>query len=107
MRPRHLKNVVSRPKVSTMPRSENAASAYLNLYKVETEKKRLSQELEALEERRDRILSRIETLNEQVSQLEGGAQGKHEPNKQIATRKTPPHSQTVQSNSFDTLFLEY
>lgn len=94
-----------RPKVSTLPRQKTEASAYLDIYKLVSEKKRLQQELAQVEQRRDRILKRLETLESQVLGLEQTAQqlrltdGIQAP--KIASTKSP------QSDPFNTFFLEY
>jgi chromosome segregation ATPase len=110
MRP-PLSQSPNRPKVSTLPRQKTEASAYLDIYKLVSEKKRLQQELEQVEQRRDRILKRLETLETQVQDLEQTAQtlrieGEEEPQKAgkpaaIATVKPP------QPDSFSTFYLEY
>ena len=69
MRP-HPSPAPIRPKISTMPRPKTEAAAYLDIYKLVTEKKRLEQELELLDQRRSLITQRLEALNHQVSHLE-------------------------------------
>jgi hypothetical protein len=56
-----------------MPRQKTEAAAYLDIYKVVTEQKRLEQELEVLEQRRDRILQRLQVLEVQAQTLEASA----------------------------------
>ncbi len=63
-----------RPKVSTLPRQKIEASAYLDIYKLVSEKKRPQQELAQVEQRHDRILKRPETLESQLLGLEQTAQ---------------------------------
>lgn len=62
-----------RPKISTMPRQKTEAAAYLDIYKLVNEKTRLQQELQTLEERRDRIQTRLEELTPQIAALEQSA----------------------------------
>jgi len=53
-----------------MPRQKTEASVHLEMYKLVNERTRLQQELEAMEQRRDRIHQRLEILNVQVAALE-------------------------------------
>ena len=84
------------PKISMMPRPKAEAAASLDVYKLITEKTRLESELETLEQRRDRIVQRLEILDTQVETLENSAQ-------QLQTLLSPqpiyplPNSETVQS----------
>lgn len=104
MRP-HPSQSPIRPRVSTLPRSQTEASTYLDIYKLVSEKKRLQQELEQVEQRRDRILKRLETLESQVLGLEQTAQQlRLEPGSQIPTIATTKASQP---DTFNTFFLEY
>jgi predicted nuclease with TOPRIM domain len=98
MRPHGLQSAVRYPQVSTMPKAQTQAAAYLSLYKVVTEKRRLLQELEAVEVRRDRILNRLAILETQMAHLETTANNLNE---------TVSNSQSAQGGSFKTLFLEY
>lgn len=59
-----------RPKISTMPRQQSEAAAFLDIYKLVIEKKRLEQELQSMDQRRQQILDRLVVLNSQVSNLE-------------------------------------
>lgn len=94
------------PKISMMPRPKTEAAAYLDVYKLITEKTRLEGELETLDQRRDRIVQRLEILDTQVETLENSAQ-------QLRTLLSPqpicplPNSETVQSNDCKTVTLEY
>jgi len=79
--------------------------AYLDVYKLVSEKKRLQQELDQVEQRRDRILKRLEVLETQVQELEQTAQ-----HLRLDHEVKPPAispKQTAQSESFNTFFLEY
>ncbi|MBF2036561.1 MAG: hypothetical protein IGR92_14070 [Leptolyngbyaceae cyanobacterium T60_A2020_046] len=57
-----------------MPRQQTEASHYLDIYKLTVEKKRLQQELTALDQRRDRIQDRLTTLERQITELDHNAQ---------------------------------
>ncbi len=94
----------ARPKISSMPRPKTEAAAYLNLYKLSVEKKRLQYELDTIEQRRERIQKRLAFLESQVAELQ----------------KTPQPSEEVRSSArsiiqqaspdkaaFKTMFLEY
>ncbi len=69
MRPRPRQPQI-RPKISTMPRQQTEAAAYLDIYKLVNEKKRLQQELTVLEERRDRIQERLGAIEDEIQGLE-------------------------------------
>ncbi|MBD2037280.1 hypothetical protein H6F76_20150 [Leptolyngbya sp. FACHB-321] len=71
MRP-HQTRTHTRP-ISTMPRQKTEAAAYLDLYKLVNEKTRLQKEFQALEERRDRIQSRLAGLDVEIDALEKSA----------------------------------
>ncbi|MCY7276637.1 MAG: hypothetical protein LH702_23605 [Phormidesmis sp. CAN_BIN44] len=60
----------ARPKISSMPRPKTEAAAYLNLYKLSVEKKRLQYELDTIEQRRERIQKRLVFLENQVAELQ-------------------------------------
>ncbi len=98
------------PKISTMPRPKTEAAAYLDIYKLITEKTRLERELETLEQRRDRIVQRLEILDTQVETLENSA---HQLRNILSPQPMCPplKPQTVQStdfkNDFKTVVLEY
>lgn len=57
------------PKISTMPRQASEASSYLDLHKLVIEKRRLQQELEVIEQRKQQINARLETLTVQIDDL--------------------------------------
>jgi hypothetical protein len=109
MRP-HLSQPFTRPKVSTMPRQKTEAAAYLDIYKLVNERKRLEQELAGMEQRRDRILQRLALIDQQTQVLEASAHALREASHQVAI----PHAiaSTAPSNpanieSYDLLYLEY
>ena len=90
--------IESRPRLSTMPRPKTEAAAYLNLYKLTIEKKRLEHELETIEVRRRGIEKRLAFLGSQVAELDRNA-------KQL---KTSGIKEAAPDNAaFNTLFLEY
>lgn len=62
------------PKISTMPRQASEASSYLDLHKLVIEKRRLQQELEAIEQRKQQIDARLETLTAQIDALKETAE---------------------------------
>jgi predicted nucleic acid-binding Zn-ribbon protein len=103
-----------RPKVSTMPRAKTEAAAYLDIYKLVTEKKRLEHELAGLDQRRDRIQQRLEALNTQIGQLETTAHDLRDDGQEprLADAKTRQGRKGRSPNSapdpdFNTVFLEY
>lgn len=59
--------------ISTMPRQKTEAAAYLDIYKLVNEKTRLQKEFQTLEERRDRIQSRLAVLDVEINALEKSA----------------------------------
>jgi chromosome segregation ATPase len=95
-----------RPKVSTVPRQQTEAAAYLEIYKLVNEKKRLQQELAVFEERRDRIRSRLSEIEIEITGLETTA---HELRDQehsapsLGNRSPQGYSQS----DHNTMFLEY
>jgi chromosome segregation ATPase len=106
----HRRNLAKgniRPKISTMPRQRSEAAAFLDIYKLVIEKKRLQEELENIDARREQILQRLVVLDQQVSDLEGNVQ------KMRAADETPdnvpnrPAPSQSTSEPFNTLFLEY
>lgn len=104
MRPQPAKGEI-RPKISTMPRQKTEAAAYLNIYKLTIEKKRLQQELDGLEERRQLIQKRLALITNQVTELEKSAHDLKDPAPSKAEAIALPQNPTTQS--FDMLFLEY
>lgn len=89
----------ARPKISTMPRPQTEASAYLNLYKLSIEKKRLQSELDAIEQRQRRIQKRLSFLDSQVAEMQKAAE---------APKLAPVAKQSApDSAALNTLFLEY
>ena len=60
---------IIRPKL-TMPRQENAATAYLQIYQLVVEKNRLKEELRAIENRQFHISKRLELITKKIDLLE-------------------------------------
>ncbi|MFQ4135438.1 gas vesicle protein GvpV [Nodosilinea sp. PGN35] len=61
------------PKVSTMPRQQTEAAQYLDMYKLTVEKKRLQQELEYIDERRQRLCDRLAEIDQATEGLDAQA----------------------------------
>jgi hypothetical protein len=98
MRPISLSD--SRPKISTMPRPQTEATAYLNLYKLSIEKKRLQYELDSIEQRRHRIQKRLSFLESQVAEMQQSAQ--------VSTPKlVSVEKNSAPDSALNMLFLEY
>lgn len=105
------------PKISTMPRQQSEAAAFLDIYKLVIEKKRLQQELESMDQRRQQILTRLTVLDSQVADLEHTAHQLRDaaptpdaPLSQAPIAPTFKRSQSVQTSTgdlIDALFLEY
>ncbi len=94
MRPQRNQGKI-RPKVSSMPRQNSEAAAYLDIYKLAIEKERLMNELNSLEQRTQQIRERLVILNSQVHSLESAAQA-------AAPVVNPPATK-----GYNTLFFEY
>ena len=112
------------PKISTLPRQRSEAAAFLDIYKLVVEKKRLQQELENMEQRRQQIASRLVTLDAQVADLEKNAQQIRSQTDSTSTAlktvlKEPSQPQnnrfktdsfetdSFETDGFETFFLEY
>lgn len=114
---RSLRLTDSRPKVSTMPRPQTEATAYLNLYKLAIEKKRLQTELDSIEQRRHSIQKRLSLLESHAVELQQNQAPKHQapkhqvPKHQVpkhqASRLTPVSKNNASDAALNTLFLEY
>ncbi|NJR40020.1 MAG: hypothetical protein HC781_15855 [Leptolyngbyaceae cyanobacterium CSU_1_4] len=108
-----------RPKISTMPRQQTEAAAYLDIYKLVIEKKRLRQELEGMDDRRQQICDRLAILEQQITALEKTAHQVRDTEATLIHSVTPTDPQTPASlrptaqptkltdAAFDTLFLNY
>lgn len=118
MRPHRSKGQIV-PKVSTMPRAKTEAAAYLEIYKLVNEKKRLQHELEQLEQRREIIQKRLEVLTQQVDNLETSAHHlRDQPSESVKpTQPSVPakpsgtkpiaHKPASGTEDFKTFFLEF
>lgn len=95
-----------RPKFSTMPRQKTEASTYLDLYKLALEKKRLQQDLQNIEKRRQQILKRLAILEIQIAEQEKDAQQLRENPSVVTTNSSIQHISS-QSDNINTMFLEY
>ncbi len=93
-----------RPKISSMPRQKTEAAAYLNLYKLSVEKKRLHYELDTIEQRRERIQKRLAFLESQVAELEKPPQLTQD--RSLSARSIAKQAAS-DSAVFETLLLEY
>jgi chromosome segregation ATPase len=104
---RHLAQANIRPKISTMPRQKTEAAAFLDIYKLVIEKKRLQQELQTMDERRLQIQKRLVVLESQVSGLEQSVQHMRDEE----ANPTPPQAKAAiappASGTFDMEFLDY
>lgn len=115
MRPHRSKGQIV-PKVSTMPRAKTEAAAYLEIYKLVNEKKRLQHELEQLEQRREIIQKRLEVLTQQVDNLETSAhQLRDQPTESVklampsqpVVAKSIARKPAAGTEDFQTFFLEF
>lgn len=100
-----------RAKISTMPRQQSEAAAFLDIYKLVIEKKRLQQELQGMDQRRQQILDRLPILEHQIAALEKTAHHLRDASPTPAHTKQPQsHPASALSLSdqmLETLFLEY
>ncbi|NMF85320.1 gas vesicle protein [Nodosilinea sp. P-1105] len=78
------------PKVSTLPRQRTEADHYLDMYKLTVEKKRIQQELENMNQRRQRLLARLADIEQQTEGLGDRAEGSPRPASAPATPKQSP-----------------
>ncbi len=91
-----------RPKVSTMPRQQSEAAAMLDLYKLVVEKKRLQQELQNLETRRQQIGDRLNLLDQKIDSTETTIQ-----QMRLAEPSHSPILPSTSGQSFEMFDLEY
>ncbi|MGF1498378.1 MAG: hypothetical protein ACFB8W_16380 [Elainellaceae cyanobacterium] len=102
-----------RPKISSMPRQKSEAAAFLDIYKLVVEQKRLQQELVSMEQRQQQITQRLAVIERQVAHLEqqadhlrqGGAQPGSTTPGQRAISPAPQAGSL--SQGFETLTLDY
>lgn len=95
------------PKISTMPRQRTEAAVHLQLYKLAIERRRLQQELHALEQRQQQIQRQMCLIEHQMAEVSGQSPVPpiRQPLNPPALTNLPPHMPP--SDQFDTLFLEY
>lgn len=101
-----------RPKISSMPRQKSEAAAFLDIYKLVVEKKRLQQELNSIETRQGQIHARLNVLEQQIQTLENRAQalrqaGKLPEAEARAIEKTLHSAVAEPSGQFKTITLDY
>ena len=118
---RNLSRGRIQPKISTMPRQQSEAAAFLDIYKLVIEKKRLQQELHSIDERRHQILDRLSVLEQHVTILEDTVHQLRDvavptpsvrdwpPAKPKALKPRVVHrsDESPTLEEFNTLFLEY
>ena len=101
------------PKVSTMPRQQSESSHYLSIYKLTVEKKRLQQELDSLEKRRDRIQDRLTTLEQEMvilnnqAQTLGAASATSQPSLSEPNSIVYPPTASETTDPYKTVTLDY
>jgi cell shape-determining protein MreC len=104
MRPASRRGKIQ-PRISTMPRQQTEASAYLDLHKLTLEKSRLQQELVSMEQRSQEIQQRMTALEQHMEHL------KHNAGNDGQVIITTKIRKSVQSTSeglpVDTIFLDY
>lgn len=108
------------PKVSTMPRQATEAAQYLDMYKLTVEKKRLQQELEYLDDRRQRLCDRLAEIEQATEHLDATATHLRQPTQSPAAAKPqgisfapsanvylPERSSRQAPEDYSTLTLDY
>lgn len=107
------------PKISTMPRQASEAAHYLDIYKLTIEKKRLTQEMIDLDQRRQIIAQRLVEIEANIASLEDSAHDLRQPatppptledglpNSQIFLPHQPSTPYPTPASEVDTLFLDY
>ena len=95
-----------------MPRQKTEAAAYLNLYKLSVEKKRLQYELDTIEQRRQRIQKRLAFLESQVVEMGQAAEIMRNESASGSPIASPARSKITKqaapdTAAFEMLFLEY
>jgi predicted nucleic acid-binding Zn-ribbon protein len=105
---RNMARGTIRPKISTMPRQKSEAAAFLDIYKLVVEKKRLQQELYSIDERRQQICDRLAVLEQHIEKTEATVQQIRTASEQdVNAPKLTTRPPAPSSNTFETLFLEY
>lgn len=93
------------PKFSTMPRQKSELTAGVDIYKLLVEKKRLQQELEMMEQRRQQINLRLAAIeNQLVSQTNSIQQHQENP---PASPNLPVPAPSPQPANLQSFVLEY
>ena len=109
------------PKVSTLPRQRTEAAHYLDLYTLTVEKKRIQQELENLEKRRERLYARLAEIDQETDRLNGLAGTiRIQDSQRLGTNRANPDATATPSSNvfvperpnaahgdFNTMLLEY
>ncbi|MBE9136541.1 gas vesicle protein [Nodosilinea sp. LEGE 07088] len=108
------------PKVSTMPRQATEATHYLDMYKLTIEKRRLEQELEYIDERRQRLCDRLAEINQETEGLDAQATNLRQPAPKPGTAKPqgvnfapnanvylPERNSRQAPEDYSTLMLDY
>ncbi|TVP62586.1 MAG: gas vesicle protein [Leptolyngbya sp. LCM1.Bin17] len=81
------------PKVSTMPRQRTEADDYLDMYKLTVEKKRIQQEIDSINQRRQRLLARLADIEQQTEGLGNCAEGlRHQASATATPKPSPPRT---------------
>ena len=96
-----------RPKISTMPRPKSEASAYLNMYQLAVEKRRLQQELQQIEQRRILIQQRLIDLDRQIAETGADYQQPQSLNKPHLPTTIKSVAPTQETKDFKTMLVEY
>lgn len=101
-----------RPKISNMPRQRSEAAAFLDIYKLVVEQKRLQQELSSIEQRSGQIHRRLSELEQQIQALETRAHHLRESESGTGSEGPRPaangESSTGEpSGKFKTITLDY
>lgn len=111
-----------RPKISTMPRQQSESAAFLDIYKLVIEKKRLQQEVQGMDQRRQHIIDRLTVLEVQITELENVAHhlrnaspktpGAREQSQPMPSPINSPTNRRLETERLETerlktLFLEY
>jgi hypothetical protein len=96
-----------RPKISTMPRPKSEASAYLNMYQLAVEKKRLQQELQQIQQRCLLIQQRLVDLDRQIAETAADYQQPQSLSKSPSSTTIKSVDPTQETKDFKTMLVEY
>lgn len=96
---------ISRPKISTMPRTKSDASSQLDLYKMVTEKQRIQRDMHSIKERMILLQQRLDILNEQIEETEKTIHKLRQPQPNAAQNIV--RSNIVAESSYQTFEVEY